>query len=75
MAAEVKFTISVPALDALRRIVQRDFFNDTELHKRIQALPEGERSEGHRLLLRNEQDRMIVERSLGFDGSKNEKGQ
>jgi hypothetical protein len=74
MTAEVKFTMSVPALDALRRIVQRDFLRDVEENKRIMQLPAAERSEPLRQLMRNESERGIVERTLGFDGAQDEIG-
>lgn len=75
MPTEVKFTIPVPALDALRRIIQRDFLHDAEEHKRIMQLPEKDRTEPLRRLMRNESDRGVVERTIGFDGSKNERGE
>jgi hypothetical protein len=72
---EVKFTMSVPALDALRRIVRRDFDRDVAEHNRIMELPEKERSaEELRQLMRNEHDRGLVERTMGFDGTTDEIG-
>lgn len=71
---EVKFVMTVAALDALRRIVQRDFERDVKDNERVMKLPESERTEPLRQHMRNEHDRGLVERTLGFDGSKNEIG-
>ena len=74
MSADVRFSMSVPVLDALRRIVQRDFLRDVEEQKRIMTLPEAERTEPYRAMMRRESDRALVERTLGFDGAKSEIG-
>lgn len=71
---EVKFSMSVPAFDALRRICKRDFDNDRAENARLLRLPEAERTEGLYELMRNENDRGMVERTLGFDSSTNERG-
>lgn len=74
MVTEVKFTMSVPAFDALRRIVQRDFMADQRENERIMKLPESERNGPIRETMRHESDRGLVERTLGFDSSKDEIG-
>lgn len=75
MSAEVKFSIPVPTLDALRRIVRRDFERDRDAHQRELALPEKQRDQNVlRALLRHEGDRDQVERALGFQADKDEVG-
>ena len=75
MSTEVKFTIPVPTLDALRRIVKRDYEHDVAEHKRIMGLPEAERPALLRAQMRNESDRDQVARSLGFQEAKDERGE
>jgi hypothetical protein len=76
LQTEVKFTMSISALDALRLIVQRDFLHDVEENKRAIAMPQEDpkRMEIMRELFRHEGQRALIERTLGFDGSKNEMG-
>lgn len=75
MTAEVKFSISVPALDALRRIVRRDFERDQVTQNANLALPEKERDKDWaRTAYRNEGDRALIERCLGFEADKDEIG-
>lgn len=75
MSAEVKFSIPVPTLDALRRIMRRDFDNDRATHSRELALPEKERDQNVlRALMRHEGDRDQVERALGVQSDKDEVG-
>jgi hypothetical protein len=75
MTAEVKFSIPVPALDALRRIMRRDFDHDQQVQKAQLALPEKERDkEWARTAYRNESDRALIERALGFEADKDEIG-
>ena len=75
MPAEVKFTMPIPTLDALRRIVRRDFEHDATISRMQMDLPEKERNTVIlRELIRREGERELIERTLGFDGTRDEIG-
>jgi len=77
MTAEIKFSMPVSALDALRRIMRRDYKQDCTDKILAFEMPEShpKRVEVLRGCLRHENERDLLERVLGIDSAKDEIGE